>query len=144
MKSYIAPQHPDLTLLPAPEELFSEISLPKSLRPPNENPFPDTRLREIIDPNPPRDQDQAIEWALDPHSFNAKWKPPTDWKGPRGQMRRVQWPGFAGGRDRWESEKQKKVREQRRDAVKRGFAYAWQGYKDHAWGRWSFNSGGMS
>jgi len=133
-QSYIAPLHPDLSLLPGPEELFPEVSIPRSLRSPERNPFPDTRLREIIDPNPPGDSNGVLDWALGQSSFNQQWEPPEHWDGPRGTIKPVQWSGFAGPRDGWESDEEQKTREHRRDAVKRGFVYAWQGYKDHAWG----------
>ena len=134
--SYIAPLHPDLSLLPAADELFKEIRIPGSLRPPTVSAFPDTRLREVIDPSPPRrdDEDNAHRWGLSDASFSRQWTPPVDWNGPRGEIRRVQWEGFAGGRDRWEDDEQRKVREERKEAVRRGFGFAWQAYKDHAWG----------
>ncbi len=35
-----------------------------------------------------------------------------------------------------EGEEEKLVREERKEAVKRGFVYAWQKYKQYAWGEW--------
>ena len=132
--SYIAPQHPDLSLLPDAKEVFADISIPGSLKAPTVSPFPHTRLREVVDPSPLRRDDEGSKWGLSDTSFNRQWTPPKEWNGPRGEIRRVQWEGFAGGRDRWENAEQRKVREERKEAVRRGFGFAWQAYKDHAWG----------
>ena len=52
-------------------------------------------------------------------------------------MRKLQWDGFSTGRrDTWETKEEGEVRKERKDAVKRGFVYAWQKYKDHAWGEY--------
>jgi mannosyl-oligosaccharide alpha-1,2-mannosidase len=144
MDDYIAPLHPDLSLLPDAEELFPEISIPQSLHSPKLKPYPQARLREIIDPEHSGAKQGTVEWTMNPDSFYQKWKAPKEWNGQRGEIRRVQWEGFAGGRDRWETEEQKRVRENRRDAVKRGFVYAWQGYKAHAWGEVVAAFGGTS
>jgi mannosyl-oligosaccharide alpha-1,2-mannosidase len=70
-------------------------------------------------------------------AYSKTWKKPDTWKGDRGEMRKLQWEGFSSGRsDTWETKEEGKVRKERRDAVKRGFVYAWQKYKDHAWGEW--------
>lgn len=61
----------------------------------------------------------------------AEWDPKdADWK-PK-KMPKVQWKGFS--KPGWETESQKKEREQRRDWVRRGFAHVWEGYKRVAWG----------
>ena len=129
--SWIEPMHPDLSILPDPSELLPEIKLPEYFHPPVADPFPSERIREIISPPP-----VAVEtgvWHVSESAFSHQWVPPDEWDDPK-PMRRVQWEGFAGGRDRWESDAEKEVREERRDAVRRGFAFAWQSYKDNAWG----------
>ena len=132
--SYIAPMHPDLSLLPSPSDLLSEVKLPAFLKPPETLPFPDTRLREIISQPPTEASGSTGSKTLPADAFSRTWVRPEIWDQPRGQMRRVQWEGFARGREGWESDEQRAVREERREAVKRGFAWAWQGYKTFAWG----------
>ena len=130
--AWIEPMHPDLTTLPAPSELFPGITFPEYFQPPPYDPYPSDRLRDIISPPPPNAAVQS-PWYVPKKSFRNEWVPPAKWDDPK-TLRRVQWDGFAGGRDRWENESERKVREERREAVKRGFAYGWQAYKDRAWG----------
>lgn len=133
---YIAPMHPNLALLPSPSSLFPEVTFADFLAPPEIMIFPDERLREIIS-EPPPETPTSQGLTIPPESFSQTWVGPENWDGPRSEMRRAQWEGFARGREGWESEAQKVVREERRDAVRRGFAWAWQAYKDYAWGGWS-------
>ncbi|KAK8869481.1 hypothetical protein IAR55_000046 [Kwoniella newhampshirensis] len=131
----IAPMHPDISLLPPPSSLFPEIDLSTSTSiPPQITPFPEERFREIY--SDPPDVPPEIGNELPPDAWVKAWVSPEDWdaKGGNGDIKRVQWSGFAGGRDRWESEKEKVVREERKEAVKRGFKHAWEAYKANAWG----------
>ncbi|RSH93732.1 hypothetical protein EHS25_006380 [Saitozyma podzolica] len=67
-------------------------------------------------------------------SFAARWSAPDTWEArPAGTVKKVQWGGFEEGK-KWETAPQRQVRMERREAVRRGFAHAWQAYKDHAWG----------
>ncbi|OCF71491.1 mannosyl-oligosaccharide 1,2-alpha-mannosidase [Kwoniella mangroviensis CBS 8886] len=130
----IAPLHPDLSLLRPPEELLPEINLKES-SPPKEDVYPDDKLRMIISPTPPNEEIPRNVIPAD--AWSKMWmeeRRPEDWKGHKGDMKKVQWSGFARGRDTWENGQQKKEREDRRDAVKRGFKHAWEAYKRHAWG----------
>lgn len=131
-QGYIAPAHPDLNLLPKPEELYEEFHIPASFRAPRDEPFPDTRLREVISP-PGAYVSAEVSGVgvIGDESPNKMWKGPKDWNGPRGVVEKVQWDGFAKAT---ETKRERKEREARRDAVKRAFGYAWQGYKDFAWG----------
>ena len=54
--SYIAPLHPDIDRLPRPEEIIPDFNIPLSLRSPTFEPFPNTRLREVISPKIPREE----------------------------------------------------------------------------------------
>jgi len=138
---YIAPMHPDLSLLPAPSKLFAEVHLPDFLKPPEDDFFPNERLREIISDPPPEVGTTPVEgWVIPDDAFSKNWVGPEMWDQPKGDVRRVQWEGFARGRDGWETAEQKMVREERREAVRRGFVWAWQAYKTYAWGgqlRWT-------
>lgn len=97
-----------------------------------DNPFPDTRLREIISPPGEYVSNEVKGTAeLSEDSFGRTWEAPEEWDGPRGRVEKVQWDGFAMES---EGKRERKEREGRRDAVKRAFGYAWQAYKDHAWG----------
>ncbi|WWC89685.1 uncharacterized protein L201_004610 [Kwoniella dendrophila CBS 6074] len=137
----IAPLHPDISLLTPANELFPEINLKEFMKP-AEKIFSDDNLRSIISPPSSSSLDQDIEAIRKPipEGTWANWwmenqKPLRDFKGERlSPMKKVQWSGFKSGRDRWENKDQKKEREDRRDAVKRGFKHAWEAYKRHAWG----------
>jgi hypothetical protein len=130
-QGYIPPFDPDISLLPAPSSLFPEVNLPRFLKPPLSNPFPDIRLREIVSPDPPEEDVVSNHYVLAKDSFSQSWVGQKVWDEPRGEVRSVQLEGKAFPK---ESKSEKKIREERRDAVRRGFAWAWQGYKDHAWG----------
>lgn len=134
----LTPLHPDIAVLPAPSTLFSEVSdIASFLQPPTFVSFPVSRLRDIIsepptDENKPNPDDYP---QLPDDAYSRTWKRPDIWDGERGEVRKVQWEGFSSGReDTWETKAEKEVRLERRDAVKRGFVYAWQKYKDYAWG----------
>jgi hypothetical protein len=135
----LPPMHPDIASLPPPSSLFPEVSdIASFLRPPTYETFPGARLRDIIS-EPPQtpDEDKSKNGYLPmpDDAYSRTWKKPDQWKGDRGDMRKMQWEGFSSGRsDTWETKEEGKIRKERRDAVKRGFVYAWQKYKDHAWG----------
>jgi mannosyl-oligosaccharide alpha-1,2-mannosidase len=131
LPSQIAPAHPDLSLLPSPASLFSEIDIPSHLKPPQGLPFPEERMEQIYYAVP--EEPSAAHRILPADSYAATWEGPVMWDQPRGEAKNVQWEGFQSGK-RWETKAQKEVREERREAVRRGFVHAWQAYKDHAWG----------
>jgi mannosyl-oligosaccharide alpha-1,2-mannosidase len=139
----LPPVHPDLTLLPSPSSLFPEITdISSFLKPPTYEPFPDSRLRDIIS-DPPADEtppDPERFPKLPEDAFYHTWTPPTEWDAPKGEVREVQWEGFKSGRGDWESQEEKEVRLERKEAVRKGFVWAWQKYKDHAWGQSSLVS----
>lgn len=130
----VASLHPGDKDLKKPEELFPDVDLATFFKPPKVKVFPEERLREIIS-DPPETDLPREEGKLPPESFAATWKAPADWDAATPGAKEVQWSSFKTKDKAWESAKQKAIRIQRRDAVKRGFAWAWQGYKDKAWGR---------
>ncbi|KAE8541709.1 hypothetical protein D1P53_001880 [Cryptococcus gattii VGV] len=127
----ITPMHPDVDLLPRAPSIFPYLNISESEQP-EEKIFPDSDLRQIISEPPELPEEQSN--SMPEGAWSQKWSGPEVWDQPRRGMKRVQWEGFAGGRDRWESENERKVREERKDAVKRGFKHAWEAYKRHAWG----------
>jgi len=136
----LPPMHPDIASLPPPSSLFPEVNdIASFLRPPTYETFPDSRLRDIISEPPPAiDEDKSKNGYLPmpDDAYSQTWKKPDQWKGDRGDMRKLQWEGFNSGRsDTWETKEEGKTRKERRNAVKRGFVYAWQKYKDYAWGK---------
>ena len=129
----IPPLHPDMSELPPPSTLFPEVD-ENWLHPPKLTPYPDERLAEIISSTVPPEPDESREPAKIPaDAFSSTWKL-SGASTTRGEVRRVQWTGFAGGRDRWETDRQREERKERKEAVRRGFEWAWQGYKSYAWG----------
>ncbi|KAL1410960.1 hypothetical protein Q8F55_001903 [Vanrija albida] len=128
----IAPMHPRKTDLMDPALLFPEVD-DAWLKPPAANAFPDERLREIVSEEQAETSPvKGLELPAD--AFASTWKGPERWDAPRGRIQDMQWAGFKKARSGWENDAQKKLREERRAAVKRGFVYAWQAYKDKAWG----------
>jgi hypothetical protein len=133
----LPPAHPDISSLPPPSSLFSEVDdINSFLRPPEYKPFPESRIREVIsEPPPVTPVDTSGYASLPDDAYSKTWQKPEFWEGHRGDMRKLQWEGFSSGRrDTWETKEEGKIRMERRDAVKRGFVYAWQKYKDYAWG----------
>jgi hypothetical protein len=135
----LPPMHPDISSLPPPSSLFPEVNdIAKYLRPPTYESFPDSRLRDIISEpthTPAVDKAKNGYLPMPSDAYSQTWKKPDQWKAKKGDMRKLQWDGFSSGRrDTWETKEEGIVRKERRDAVKRGFVYAWQKYKDHAWG----------
>lgn len=128
----ITPMHPDVDLLPRAPSIFPYLNVSESELP-EEKIYPDSDLRLIISQPPDLPEEHSNSMPED--AWSQKWSGPTVWDQPKGEMKRVQWEGFAGGRDRWESENDRKVREERKEAVKRGFKHAWEAYKRHAWGK---------
>lgn len=128
----ITPMHPDVDLLPRAPSIFPYLNVSESELP-EEKIYPDSDLRLIISQPPDLPEEHSNSMPED--AWSQKWSGPAVWDQPKGEMKRVQWEGFAGGRDRWESENDRKVREERKEAVKRGFKHAWEAYKRHAWGK---------
>lgn len=136
-EDFIAPSHPDLSKLPQPSTLFSDVSLPSHLKPPTFERFPDERMREVVSVETPDEPVfHSIAMEISEEAFIKSWKGPEDWndEADNVKMNKVQWEGFSKGREGWETELQRRVREERKEAVRRAFAHAWQAYKDHAWG----------
>jgi hypothetical protein len=133
----LPPAHPDISTLPPPSSLFPEVDdINSFLRPPEYKPFSESRIREVIsEPPPVTPVDTSGYASLPDDAYSKTWQRPEFWEGHRGDMRKLQWEGFSSGRrDTWETKEEGNIRMERRDAVKRGFVYAWQKYKDYAWG----------
>lgn len=133
----LPPVHPDLTLLASPSSLFPEITdIHSFLKQPTYEPFPDSRLRDIISDPPANEEPPDPERypKLPAEAYSNTWKAPKEWDEPKGEVRKVQWEGFRTGRGDWESAEEKVIRLERKEAVRKGFVWAWQKYKDHAWG----------
>lgn len=125
-----APLVPNPDDLMDPTSFFPEVG-PDFLKRPEVKEYPVADLDKIISVAPP---DNAKHRQIDllPGAYSETWKGPEEWKPTYGNAKPIQWDGFKKGN--YETAKERKTREARRDAVKRGFVYAWQKYKDHAWG----------
>jgi hypothetical protein len=129
----IAPLHPAKKDMIDPDDLFPDVDLEVFLKPPTFDEFPTDKLSEII--SDPLDTDKP--WKKGEHasdSWNAQWTPPENWDAKAPGVKHVQWPYFKTKDREWENKDQKIMRLERQEAVRRGFAYAWQKYKDTAWG----------
>lgn len=124
---------PDMSALPRPSDLFPEVDLGTYLQPAQPRLFPESHLRAIVSPEEPPSEGEVKQKPLIADPYIAAWKAPKDWRGVRGEVKKIQWQGFEDG-TAWETKQQRTERRERAEAVKRGFAYAWQEYKDHAWG----------
>ncbi len=155
------PFDPEPSDLPPPSDFFPSISTtqPSPLPPPSSHiPFPISELwtelyppslRSILLKTPVLESEKK---PLDPGtSFAASWQRPDWWEsaiksgGNHGSIPRVQFDFVKARKERkgrdhrgrgigWESTEERLLREERREAVKRGFLYAYGAYKDHAWG----------
>jgi hypothetical protein len=130
----LVPDDPDPKTLPSAEDYFPEID-PFSLPGPKIEEFPIDRYTYIY-PRPttkPEDPEPSISRPLPVGSFVETWNSPS-WFDPEGggqnEMPRVQYD-FSQNE---ENEQERTTREGRRDAIRRAFTYAWQQYKDKAWG----------
>ncbi|KLT38348.1 seven-hairpin glycosidase [Cutaneotrichosporon oleaginosum] len=130
VKQVYAPLHPDEGDYRSPERLFSDFD-EDMLAPPVTEPFPASRMREIV--SDPPSEDESVGKSIPPGSFSLKWKGPRDWNKPGPGTKKMQWEGFTNGTE-YETPEEIELRIARRNAVKRGFMYAWQKYKDYAWG----------
>lgn len=125
----IAPMHPPKESLVDPRTLFTEVDA-TWLKPPKTRPFPKDKMREIVGPAP---EEVAVSGAVEmpADAYSQTWVGPEDWNIAGPGVEKVQWEGFEG---EYETQEDWRERVDRRDAVKRGFLYAWQKYKDVAWG----------
>ena len=128
----IAPHDPRQRDLADPDTIFPEVDLETWFHPPKFDPYPDSELDEIISEEDVEHDEPRAAFRISDEAFSRTWVGREDWNSqPQGEVRRVQWDGFDKHQ---ESASRKQLREKRREAVRRGFAYAWQAYKDHAWG----------
>lgn len=127
--SHIPSFDPDISLLPLPSELFPEIQLDSFFRPPKIRVYPDSHLREIISPHPTPIAENLPVQTFPEDAFVLNWTGTADWDYQREQGMKIQFE-----RKDKESDESRRIRGERAEAVKRGFAHAWQAYKDHAWG----------
>lgn len=128
------PDDPDPETLPLAEEYFPEID-PFNLPGPNIEKFPLEEYTYLYPPPSaePEEPQRSTSRPLPEGSFTETWESPS-WFDPGGggqtELPRVQYD-FEQVE---ESEQDRGTREGRRDAVRRAFAFAWQQYKDKAWG----------
>ncbi len=129
---------------PPPEELPPGFSiLPEvdvdHLAPPVYKPFPKDLMNELYaNAGYPNSPDRYVDAELPDDAFAKHWRSPqwyaqaaTHNAAERDRIiPRVQYDFAAHP----ESEERRRDREERKEAVKRGFVYAWQKYKEHAWG----------
>lgn len=130
----LAPDTPSPDDLPNPEKYFSDVRV-DNLPPPDYKPFSMegySLLYHTPEQEPPVPAKPVVP-PLGQDSFIKQWKSP-EWFHPDGrgrkEMPRVQHDFTTST----ETDEQRRLRHARRDAVKRAFVYAWQKYKDRAWG----------
>lgn len=133
----IPPMNPSAHDLPDPALYFPEVDLKAHIELPRSNPFPDDHL-PWIQPTPVEEiEGLEPDVGADPlwaeGAFAKSWTAPEgdEWRGAEGG-KRVQFDFDSAPAD---SDNERRKREERREAVKRGFIWAWQGYKKHAWGK---------
>jgi hypothetical protein len=130
----LAPDDPRPEDLPEAERFFPDIDT-DSLPPPTYEPFPMEQYG-ILYPIPSREPEPIpppTNLPLPEGSFVSTWRSPkwfqTDGQGTK-DLPRVQYD-FGSVK---ETAEERSLREGRKEAVKRAFVYAWQKYKDNAWG----------
>lgn len=132
----IPPVNPSKNDLADPALYFPQIDINAPLASPVINPFPADHMPWVastpVEDIPGLEPDVAAEPLWQDEAFAKSWVHPQsdEWKGRAGS-KRVQFDFDSAPR---ETEHEKQIRQARRDAVKRGFIFAWEGYKRHAWG----------
>jgi hypothetical protein len=131
----LPPDDPDPKTLELPERYFPDIDV-DDLPAPNHRQFPMDQYTYIypIPSAKPRRPEKPAHQPLPAGSFIKSWESPewfhTDGRGMK-EMPKVQ---FDFGKDH-ETAEEKDLRIRRRNAIRRAFGYAWQQYKEKAWGR---------
>jgi hypothetical protein len=121
--------------LPRADSILPETSV-KSLKRPKVRKFPDSHYDKLYDlpiegPIKEHEPDPMPEDAFERH-----WTSP-DWFKPDRDSTGSSLPPVQARSALRESHAEKELRLGRRDAVKRAFIHAWQGYKDYAWGKFT-------
>lgn len=120
--------------LPRADSILPEMSV-KSLKRPKVRKFPGSHYDKLYDlpsegPIKEHEPDPMPEDAFERHWTSPDWfKPDLDSTGSSLPLIQADNNAFK------ESHAEKELRLGRRDAVKRAFMHAWQGYKDYAWGK---------
>jgi len=120
--------------LPRADSILPEMSV-KSLKRPKVRKFPGSHYDKLYDlpsegPIKEHEPDPMPEDAFERHWTSPDWfKPDLDSTGSSLPPIQADNNAFK------ESHAEKELRLGRRDAVKRAFMHAWQGYKDYAWGK---------
>ena len=131
----LPPDDPDPETLEPPEQYFSDVDV-HNLPAPNHRQFPMDQYTYIypIPSAQPRRPEKPAQQPLPAGSFIQTWESPewfhTDGRGMK-EMPKVQ---FDFGDDH-ETVEEKDLRIRRRNAIRRAFGYAWQQYKEKAWGK---------
>lgn len=129
---------PDISLLTSPDDLFANIDLETHFLLPEVRIYPDSLMRKVHSPPKTKAEEEKL-YTVPDDAYSKSWTPPEGWNEGGQEMKRVQWEGFDR---RYETMKEREVREKRREAVRRGFGHAWQAYKEKAWGECDSTCGG--
>lgn len=130
----LAPDEPYPYQLIPGDDILPDVS-ERDLQPPQVEPFPSELYSELYEDRksvldrPPL---RPVQAPLPDDAFVSTWTSPS-WFDTDGSNRK-EMPRVQAHSHPTESRAQRKERLARRDAVRRAFIYAWQKYKDSAWG----------
>lgn len=133
----LAPDDPSPQQLPPPHAILPDVKITRLPYPSSHQRFPQAELRDLYPAGPPDLEEEYNEHVVAPrvpvHEFIKNWTSP-EWFDHQGRNAR-QLPTVQHDFSQESvSEERRKLNEDRAEAVKRAFVYAWQQYKDHAWG----------
>ena len=127
------PDTPDTRQLPDPAMIFRETSQ-ETLRKPLAHDFPDDHYSRLYKTPSQEEEAEPEPDTMPEDAYERRWKS-LDWFDANRDSTGSDLPRIQAEASAFEeSSSQKSVRLGRKEAVKRAFIHAWQGYKDHAWG----------
>lgn len=137
-KYRLAPDDPFPHQLPPARNILPEVATTDLSYPLSHQRFPQERLRSLYPAGPPglddlETQENIVNPRTPIHPFIRNWTSP-EWFHADGRNRKPL-PKVQFDFKRYPvAAKRRKVNDERKEAVKRAFVYAWQKYKDNAWG----------
>lgn len=124
---------PDWRSMTMPETILPDTS-ESTLKQPLVRAFPADYYAKLYNNPTPDVQPEPVHDPMPRDAYERYWKSP-EWFDPNRDSTGSELPRVQAEKSAFhESRSEKDIRLGRRDAVKRAFIHAWQGYKDHAWG----------
>jgi hypothetical protein len=137
----LPPDDPTPEQLPPGSTILPDVNVDSLPPPSSDKPFPNELLKELYLHQFPDRPDPQLNKQMREDAFVLQWSSP-DWFDDARNHNAIKRDGIIPRLQHdfsaeEESKLDKELREERKEAVKRGFVYAWQKYKDYAWGEYT-------